>query len=825
MDNSLEMSRQLREENKRLKNKLEELELNLAHNNETIKSNKWIINRQSHDIDERYKELNCFYKIAELVLSSKDTTSILQDAVDIIPMSYQFQDITRVRIIFDNREYFSQVFEETIWKQSSDIIVEEKNRGSIEVFYLEEQKKLDEGPFLKEERKLIDAIAKHLGKSIERLETVAQLEANNQQLEASEQQLRAANQQQSASEMQLKASNQQLEASEMQLKATNQQLGASEQQLKAANQQLQASSEQLVAANQQLEANNQQLRASEIELKSEISERKRNEQIQKILYNISNAINKSDSLTDFINLIKHELSSIIDTSNFFVALYDSESDTISLPFFLDEKDKITSFPVGKTLTNYVIKTKRALLANRKVKQDLVESGEVELLGADSKVWLGIPLISKDKVIGVFAVQSYTDENAYSKSDLAILKIISYQISISMERKKTENDLKLALLKAQQSDRLKRAFLSNMSHEIRTPLNGMLGFVDLLSDSTYDNSEKREFTGIIKKSSVRLMNTIDDIIDISKIEAGEINVSNSKMSLNKLLDELFDFFHPDATAKGISLICKKALPDKQDIVSTDNHKLHGVFVNLIKNALKFTKKGKIEFGYLIKTNIDYTEIEFFVIDSGIGIPLDRQNAIFNRFEQADIEDTQVFEGSGLGLAISKAYVEMLGGNIRVESKENRGSTFAFTIPYDISLKTKNVIPKSKTEVFNSDNYVYNNLNVLIVEDDEASNLFFRVLFKNIFNSILFAKNGKEAVDAFKNNPNIDLILMDIKMPVMNGYLATKEIRKISSDVIIIAQTAFALEGDRAKSLEAGCNDYITKPVTKKKLFDLISMLIS
>jgi len=790
MDNSIEIIKHLREENKRLKSKLEELELNLAYNNETIKSNNWIINRQSHDIDERYKELNCFYKIAELILSSKDTTSILQDAVDIIPMSYQFQNITRVRIIFDNSEYYSQVFEETIWKQSSDIIIKEKKRGSIEVFYLEEQQQLDEGPFLKEERKLIDAISKHLGKAIERLETVAQLEANNQQLAASEQQLKAANQQQNASEQQLKAANQ-----------------------------------QLTAANQQFEANNQQLRASELELKSEISERKRNEQIQKILYNISNAINKSDSLTDFINLIRLELSSIIDTSNFYVALYDSENDTISLPFFLDEKDKITSFPVGKTLTNYVIKTKKALLANRKVKQELVESGEVELLGADSKIWLGIPLISKEEVIGVFAVQSYTDEKAYSKSDMAILQIISSQISISMEYKKTENDLKLALLKAQQSDRLKRAFLSNMSHEIRTPLNGMLGFVDLLSDSTYNNSEKHEFTSIINKCSVRLMNTIDDIIDISKIEAGEISVSNSKTSLNKLLDELFDFFNPDAIAKGISLNCKKALPDKQDIVSTDNHKLHGVFVNLIKNALKFTKEGKIEFGYRLKTNIDYTEIEFFVADSGIGIPLDRQNAIFNRFEQADIEDTQVFEGSGLGLAISKAYVEMLGGSIRVESEENIGSTFLFTIPYDISPKTKKVIPNSKTEALNSDNYFYNNLNVLIVEDDEASNLFFRVLFKNVFNSILFAKNGKEAVDTFKNKPNIDLILMDIKMPVMNGYQATKEIRKISSDVIIVAQTAFALEGDRAKSLEAGCNEYITKPVTKKKLFDLISMLIA
>ncbi|RLD63712.1 MAG: hypothetical protein DRJ01_03070 [Bacteroidetes bacterium] len=415
----------------------------------------------------------------------------------------------------------------------------------------------------------------------------------------------------------------------------------------------------------------------------DITERKRAEQVQTVIHNISNAVITTDNVNEFITIVKDELNEIIDTSNFYVALKNKNSDTLSLLYHNDEKDKTTSLPAGKTLSSYVIKTKKALLASQEVKNKLVESGEVELLGSSSKIWLGIPLIVKEKVIGIMAVQSYTDEKAFDNKDMAILQIISHQISISLERKKNEQNLKEALEKALESDRLKTAFLANMSHEIRTPMNGILGFVNLLNNPEISPSDKNEFTQIIRNSSKRLLDTINDIIDISKIDAGEIKISNTKTSINNLMNELYDFFLQEANNKGLQLISKPTLSEDKAFIYTDNVKLHAILTNLIKNAIKFTKQGSVTFGYFLKGEF----MEFYVEDTGIGVPKNRQEAIFNRFEQADIRDSRVFEGSGLGLAIAKAYVLMLGGQIKLESEEENHegekpswSKFIFTIPY-------------------------------------------------------------------------------------------------------------------------------------------------
>ncbi|OYT12997.1 MAG: hypothetical protein B6I19_07485 [Bacteroidetes bacterium 4572_114] len=555
-------------------------------------------------------------------------------------------------------------------------------------------------------------------------------------------------------------------------------------------------------------------------LKLEIAERKRSEQIQQVIHNISNAVITTDDLEEFIKVVKDRLNTIIDTTNFYIALYEEKTDSFQLLFHKDKKDEFKSFPAGKTLTAYVIKTKKPLLATRKVKNRLVKSGEIELLGADSKIWLGIPLLVKGEVTGAFAVQSYKDENAYDESDMKMLQTISHQISISLERKKAEEDLKTALAKAHESERLKSAFLSNMSHEIRTPLTGIIGFIDLLYDPNYSMSQKQGFSKIINKSSRRLINTITDLIDISKIEAGQMEVSNAETSINGLLDDLHAFFAPKANSKGLTLTSLPTLPLDKATVFIDDTKLHGILSNLINNAIKYTEKGRITFGYVREGNF----IKFFVKDTGIGVPAHRQHAIFNRFEQADIEDVMVYEGSGLGLAIAKAYVEMLGGKIWVTSEEGHGSKFMFTVPY--SKKTAKKIepgqkPKEKfqTEIVTSD------LVALIVEDDEVSLFYFETILEGIFREIIYAKTGNEAIEICRGNTDIDIVLMDIKMPVMNGYDAAREIRKFNKDLVIIAQTAYAQVGDREKALEAGCNDYITKPIKKEILIGKIMGLIN
>ncbi|MFC2111218.1 PAS domain S-box protein [Bacteroidota bacterium] len=550
--------------------------------------------------------------------------------------------------------------------------------------------------------------------------------------------------------------------------------------------------------------------------------RKRTEQIQKVLYNISNAILATKNLEDLISLIQKELGSIIDTTNFYIALYDEESDYLSLPFVVDEMENPTHIPAGKTLTKYVIKTQKPLLANKEKILSLEKSGHIERFGADSEVWLGVPLKIDGIVIGVLAVQSYSDENAYNESDMEILEFVSEQVSISIQRKKAEDDLLVALEKATESDRLKSAFLTNMSHEIRTPMNGILGFTNLLKEPELSGEEQQEYISIIEKSGDRMLNTISDLMDISMIESGQMKTTISNINIYEQTKDLYSFFKPEAENKGMKIFLNNSFHDSEIVIKTDKEKLNSILTNLIKNAIKYSNVGNIEFGYNLVSGIEAVEAEFYVKDQGIGIPKDRQEAIFDRFVQADIEDKDVYEGSGLGLSIAKAYVEMLGGKIWIESEEGIGSTFYFTIPNISDNKEIAEIkkPKSKDKSEHKDKM----LKILIAEDEEYADLYLTKLLQTYCSTIFHAKTGFETVEIFRKNPDINLILMDIKMPRMGGHEATRLIRELNKDVPIIAQTAYALEGDREKALEVGCDDYISKPIDKDELLEKIERLI-
>ena len=280
---------------------------------------------------------------------------------------------------------------------------------------------------------------------------------------------------------------------------------------------------------------------SYIKVAEDITERKRAEQIQKVLYNISNAAITTDNLKKLIDLIRKELGTIIDTTNFYVALYNEKTNEFSLPFHIDKFDKIVTFSAEKTLTAYVVKNKKSLLATKEVKNNLVQSGEVELIGTDSEVWLGVPLKIEGKVTGVFAVQNYTDKNTFNESDLKMLEFVSDQISISIDRKKAVEDLIIALKKAEESDRLKTAFLQNVSHEIRTPMNGIQGFIELLKEPNLSGDEQQEFLRIIQQSGNRMLKTIKDLMDISLIESGQVKISVSEINLNKQNENFYNIY--------------------------------------------------------------------------------------------------------------------------------------------------------------------------------------------------------------------------------------------------------------------------------------------
>jgi len=383
-----------------------------------------------------------------------------------------------------------------------------------------------------------------------------------------------------------------------------------------------------------------------------------------------------------------------------------------------------------------------------------------------------------------------------------------------EQKRTEEELIKAKEHAEESDRLKSAFLANMSHEIRTPMNGILGFASLLKEPNLNGEEQQEYIRIIEKSGVRMLNIINDIIDISKIEAGLMEIHIKESNINEQIDFIHAFFKPEMDRKGIQFFSKKSLPLKEAAINTDCEKIYAILTNLVKNAIKCSKEGIIEFGYQKK---DET-LEFYVKDTGIGIPKHRQEAIFERFIQAEINDKKVFQGAGLGLSIAKAYVEMLGGKIWVESEEGIGSTFYFTLPYNAEPEEMKVVGNivsaedKKNEI--------KNLKVLIVEDDETSEMLLSITAKEFSKEVIKARTGNEAIEICRTNPDLDLILMDIQMPDLNGYEATRQIRQFNKDVVIIAQTAYGLSGDREKAIEAGCNDYISKPINKDELLSLI-----
>ncbi len=369
-------------------------------------------------------------------------------------------------------------------------------------------------------------------------------------------------------------------------------------------------------------------------------------------------------------------------------------------------------------------------------------------------------------------------------------------------------------KAEESDRLKSAFLANMSHEIRTPMNGILGFAELLNEPNISAEEQQEYLQIIQKSGKRMLSIINDIIDISKIESGLMKINAKMIDVNEMNETVYRFFKPEVERKGLQFIYKKMLPDNHTLLNTDSEKLQSILTNLLKNSIKFTNQGFIEFGCEKNGEL----VEFFVKDTGIGIAKERQSAIFERFIQADIEDKMARQGTGLGLAISKAYVEMLQGKIWLQSEVGIGSTFYFTIPY----QTLTSSIKSDSEVICNDieEDLVNSLKILIADDDEVSLKLIEKGVGPFCKEILKATNGLDAVDISRSNPDLDLIFMDIQMPVMNGLEAIKRIREFNSNVIIIAQTAYALSGDKDEAIHAGSNNYITKPIIKENLLQII-----
>mgnify|MGYP002639715449 CR=1 FL=1 len=380
-----------------------------------------------------------------------------------------------------------------------------------------------------------------------------------------------------------------------------------------------------------------------------------------------------------------------------------------------------------------------------------------------------------------------------------------------ELKKTIKELEVAMYKAEASNRLKTAFMNNISHEIRTPLNGILGFAPLIMDNEISDEEKGMFLENLTISSNRLLRTITDYLDISLIVTGNQSVHNTSVDIKKLLQREYNQAQINLANNTIDF--KYEVPDDLENIelSTDECLLTKSLFQILDNAIKFTPNGSVVLGYKIKNN----EIEIFVKDTGQGIAPSAQKDIFNFFIQEDISLTRTFEGSGLGLAIAKGCIELLKGKIYFESEKDRGSTFIINLPVNPSNNggdeesKANSITKQKIK------------EILIAEDDDQNFLYFNVILKKTKLKIHRAKNGKEAVESCRTNSGISLVLMDIKMPEMDGLEATKLIKSFRNELPIIAITAFAQYDDEVKIKNAGCDEYLAKPVPKEKLLAAIA----
>ncbi len=401
--------------------------------------------------------------------------------------------------------------------------------------------------------------------------------------------------------------------------------------------------------------------------------------------------------------------------------------------------------------------------------------------------------------------------------VAIFRDVTDLKTAEKKLKDRNKKLKVAKQKAEESDRLKSAFLANMSHEIRTPMNGILGFTDLLKEPGLTGEKQQSYVDIIQKSGNRMLNTVNDIIEISKIETGQVSMVLEDYDLNGQLNYHRYFFHLEAEKKGIKLLLENKIKADEAYIKADKMKIDSILSNLIKNAIKYSDSGTI----LLSCKKKKGSILFSVKDQGIGIPKSKQESIFDRFVRADLSFASGYEGSGLGLSIVKSYVNMLGGKIWVDSEPGKGSTFYFSVKYDPGTKPQNIEVGHKPEKVDK---MEEQKVILVAEDDSVSFVLLESMLSQENLRLIQAKDGNEAVKLFGQNQDIDLVLMDINMPVMNGFDATRKIRELDKNIPIIAQTAYALEGDREKSLDAGCTDYISKPIKKEELLEKISVAL-
>jgi len=449
----------------------------------------------------------------------------------------------------------------------------------------------------------------------------------------------------------------------------------------------------------------------------------------------------------------------------------------------------------------------------------------------------IPLIIENRPVGTLILGTIHSHRSFSEHEINMYRSFSSQAALTIENarlfkesvqiaeelrqqneefltlneelsesnlriQKINIDLKIAKEKAEESDSLKSSFLKNMSHEVRTPLNAITGFSSLMTNPNLSADKLKDFSDIISTSSQKLIEIITDVIEISQIHSNQIKIKMSEFDIVQILYEIRDRYEVIAKTKNIDLLTNYNIQQKEYLIVSDKAKVERTINHLIDNAIKFTPQGKV----LITCELELQNIKISISDTGIGISDEMQKLIFEPFRQVETGIIRNFGGNGLGLSIAKAYIELLNGTISLKSEINKGTTCIISIP------TNKAIEINK----NTANHQKYSINTILIAEDEYSNYQYlqEILEVSKFKT-LYAQNGQQALDLCQSNPSIDLILMDIKMPIMDGYSATKLIKEIRPELPIIAQTAYAMDSEKVAFANI-FDDYVTKPINGDEL---------
>ncbi len=547
-----------------------------------------------------------------------------------------------------------------------------------------------------------------------------------------------------------------------------------------------------------------------------ISVKKKDDDTKSVIYNISATALTMTEFSDILNSIKDEIGKIWDTKNFYIVLYNKDTETLTLSFFQDEKDHFEEVPVKNTITGWLIKENRPVLLKEADIDELERQGEIALVGTPCKVWLGVPLSVENEITGAMVLQDYNDEDIFTKEDLRLLSLIGNQIALAIQRKRMLNNLILERRKAEEAAKLKQQFMSTMSHEIRTSLNEVIGINNLLLQGN-PREDQMEYIKTLRFSANHLLTLVNDVLDYTKLESGNISFERTRFDIFEFVDELKRSYSFKTRNKNLDFILNVDRSIPSDIIG-DPVRLNQILSNLLSNAVKFTSKGSIE---LIVKEISRSNKEinlsFIVRDTGIGIPSDKQEVIFESFKQASDDTTRKYGGTGLGLSISKKLVELQGGSLNVDSKPGQGSTFFFNMRFIV------VASDEKKKIAGEVEERWDELTgkkILIAEDNRI-NFFVANKFLTKWGiAVTHAENGKIALDLIRIN-KYDLILMDLHMPDVDGIEATEIIRNSDNPEIknlpIVALTAAIMSDSEKKLEELDINDFILKPFKPRDLY--------